>query len=134
MTVNKDIMFVNVGMDPTILLATMLKERGVINDNQLSWIKNSGFLQNSQMEIIEGEDAEERNLMLAVFRTQDFFSARKLQVQRFCCPDCGSEVEERGIVNRNGFAVEMVLQHPFVCVKCGIGFEFQELKEKNKPL
>lgn len=116
------------GIHPIVLMATMLVEKGILNENELSWIKNSHLMSKDQVEFVEG-DPEERKLCLMSMRQMSFIEARKIALDKLRCPVCEGAIEESGIVERHGQLIPIIVSKPFHCLNlnCGKTWEYEEL-------
>lgn len=76
-------------MDPLELLVFMLMVKGLLNENEVSWIYNARLMSQGQVDLIL-KDGEDRKLTIMAMMKLGFHEARLQALKKWQCPKCNS--------------------------------------------
>ena len=106
-------------MDPLLLLILMLKQKDVLNDNEMTWVVNANMMSVDQSALLQ-QDGEDRTMTFASMRVKSFQEARKKALDKLKCPYCDSgifgEVVEKVICMPG--KPELKVNGVFTCTNC----------------
>lgn len=114
-----------------MLLLMMMRQKDLLNDNELTWLASARKLGPEQIKILTSDDAEERALVLASMKTNTFQQAEALALTKYSCPGCKEHMIKKCVVMMSGGRT-MEVSNAFECSNCDRRWFAMELAKQNQ--